>query len=161
MMLWCGILITKIIKHDIPPLIPRHYIMLNIYIYKQKRINMHYTHTYLYTYIYIYMEKRNALPQHQIPSWYTLNINISLHQQVDPGPWTKTAPQRGLLFPEAGRTQTAFLNMLLTCTTGALTTSTVCRELDWYHRVISRSMSVTGDSRPTGPEKKEREKKMC
>lgn len=36
--------------------------------------------------------------------------------QVNPGPWTETVPQRGLPFPEAGKTQSAFLNMLFTCT---------------------------------------------
>ena len=55
---------------------------------------------------------------------------------MHPGPWAKTVPQRGLPFPEAGRTQTAFPNMFFTCITGTLSPFTVCRELAGPSRLI-------------------------
>ena len=55
---------------------------------------------------------------------------------MGPGRWAKTDPRRGLPFPEAGRTQTAFPNMLFTCTTWNLSPFTVCRELAGPSRLI-------------------------
>ena len=51
----------------------------NIYIYIQTIINMNYTHSHRYIYIYRYVQLLTTLPQHQISSWYTLNIPIFLH----------------------------------------------------------------------------------
>ena len=83
------------------------------------------THIYIYTWKYWLHSPNIKFPCGT--HWTSLFFCIT--HQVNPGPWAKTVPQRGLPFPEAGKTQTAFPNTFFTCTTGTSSPFTVCREL--------------------------------
>ena len=66
---------------------------------------------------------------YQLPPWAQPSFSVT--HQVHPDPWEKTIPWMGLPFPKAGITQEVFPNMFLSCTTGTLSPSTVCKRSDW------------------------------